>query len=208
MGLLLPIWTFCCFISFILLRNEINAQDDVDYRLPAIFSPSKYIIDLQLDKGIFNGTVTSFDGVVTVLFTVLEETEELKIHGAVTVNSMTLTSENGTEFSSNFTYNPITEILNISVSPQLAVNTSYQLSIQYKGNLDVVNMRGFYRSEYFNEDGEKVFLVTTQFEPTHARKAFPCFDEPRYKAKFNINITYPVGLMALGNTKIQATDSK
>lgn len=35
------------------------------------------------------------------------------------------------------------------------------------------------------------YVLTTQFQPTHARKAFPCFDEPKYKAYFTVTIKKP-----------------
>ncbi|CBY18303.1 unnamed protein product [Oikopleura dioica] len=50
--------------------------------------------------------------------------------------------------------------------------------------------KGLYLSHYTNPDGVKRYLLTTQFESTGARMAFPCFDEPDLKAIFNFEISY------------------
>jgi alanyl aminopeptidase len=42
----------------------------------------------------------------------------------------------------------------------------------------------------------------TQFEPTYARQAFPCFDEPRFKTPFDVTLRVPQGLTAIANTRV------
>ncbi|CAJ0569987.1 unnamed protein product, partial [Mesorhabditis spiculigera] len=54
------------------------------------------------------------------------------------------------------------------------------IQIVYSGTLSR-SMHGLYRSVYYDEDGNKKWIATTQFESTNAREMVPCFDEPRFK---------------------------
>ncbi|ETN76612.1 peptidase family M1 [Necator americanus] len=64
----------------------------------------------------------------------------------------------------------------------------------------------FYRSSYKDEQNQEKFLVSTQFESTYARYAFPCFDEPIYKATFDISLIVDPGMTALSNMPIVSAD--
>ncbi len=49
--------------------------------------------------------------------------------------------------------------------------------------------------------GPRRVLATSHFEPTYARRAFPCFDEPDLKARFLMTITHDVDKVAFFNTQ-------
>ena len=60
-------------------------------------------------------------------------------------------------------------------------------------------LHGFYRSAYRDNAGKEHTIATTQFEATHARRAFPCWDEPDFKARFAVTLVVPAPLMAVSN---------
>jgi aminopeptidase 2 len=88
------------------------------------------------------------------------------------------------------------------------------LKIEFTGVLND-KMAGFYRSSYIDKKtGEKKWLATTQMgtlfcgvvdlEPTDARRAFPCWDEPGVKATFEVEITADKGLTVLSNMDVNS----
>src|SRR5262249_58142905 len=72
------------------------------------------------------------------------------------------------------------------------------LELRFDGEISQ-GLLGFYRSTYIDEAGARQVLAATQFEAPHARAAFPCFDEPEFKATFAITLVVADGLLALSN---------
>eukprot|EP01013_Petalomonas_cantuscygni_P015429 TRINITY_DN3186_c0_g1_i1.p1 TRINITY_DN3186_c0_g1~~TRINITY_DN3186_c0_g1_i1.p1 ORF type:complete len:1136 (+),score=268.54 TRINITY_DN3186_c0_g1_i1:47-3454(+) len=65
------------------------------------------------------------------------------------------------------------------------------LTLGFEGAL-YEKLYGLYLSSYEETSGNSsatMYMVSTQMEPAAAREAFPCFDEPGYKATFDIAIT-------------------
>ncbi|NXX40472.1 ERAP1 aminopeptidase, partial [Tricholaema leucomelas] len=77
----------------------------------------------------------------------------------------------------------------------------YTLRIHYSAQLSR-SFHGFYKSTYRSREGELRVLAVTQFEPTAARMAFPCFDEPAFKATFSIRIRREPKHLALSNMPV------
>lgn len=93
----------------------------------------------------------------------------------------------------------------ILLETALRADVDYILELSFKGNISN-SLTGFYKSTYINKDKEVRSLGVTQFEPTSARAAFPCFDEPAFKAKFEISIAHPDNITVLSNMKVSSQD--
>ncbi len=91
----------------------------------------------------------------------------------------------------------------VSLAVKTPVSGACALSIKFSG-INNDDMYGFYRSEYKGKDGKTKYLLTTQFEPADARAAFPCFDEPAFKAKFDITLVVPKEMQAISNMPIKS----
>ena len=80
---------------------------------------------------------------------------------------------------------------------------AYSIELKFQGTLND-KMAGFYRSTYKTKDGEDKVMGTTQFEAVDARRAFPCWDEPSFKATFDMSLIIAnENLTALSNMPVR-----
>ncbi len=72
------------------------------------------------------------------------------------------------------------------------------IEITFSGTLND-KLRGWYRSTYKDADGVEHVIATSQMQATDCRRAFPCFDEPDFKAIFDITLIVAPHLLAVSN---------
>ena len=168
--------------------------------LPRNITPLHY--DLQVEP---NFETFKFDGVTTI---------DLKVNDTsidtVTVNSIDIefhsASINGIDASSIKTDKEF-QVTVLTFPPGTIKNESknnrqIKLTIKFTGILND-NMAGFYCAKYEDKaTGKTKYMATTQMEPTDARRAFPCFDEPNLKATFTITLVSSPELTHLSNMDV------
>lgn len=81
----------------------------------------------------------------------------------------------------------------------------HELRASFDSRLDS-SMKGYYLSSYPSRHDPKAtsYFAATQFQPCAARRAFPCFDEPCYKATFAVKMISRVGTVSLSNMSVES----
>ncbi|XP_014663075.1 PREDICTED: aminopeptidase N-like [Priapulus caudatus] len=93
------------------------------------------------------------------------------------------------------------EFFEITLDKALNKDGEYVVHLEFEGNVEE-DLAGLYLSSYTDADQTVKYLVTTQMQPTNARRAFPCFDEPKYKAVFNVTLVRAQHMLSLSNMDI------
>eukprot|EP00123_Amoebidium_parasiticum_P017500 comp23874_c0_seq1/m.41878 comp23874_c0_seq1/g.41878 ORF comp23874_c0_seq1/g.41878 comp23874_c0_seq1/m.41878 type:complete len:864 (-) comp23874_c0_seq1:481-3072(-) len=169
--------------------------------LPTNVKPLHY--DLTLTPNFEDFTYT---GEESVKVQVVETTSQITLNAKeLTIDPAVLVLEDGNELVGEVTLDPSDDVATFTfkqpVTPQTAT-----LRLTFKGTLNDA-LAGFYRSSYMRPDGTKSWIATTHMEPTDARRAFPCWDEPLLKATFRVCLRVPTGMTALGNMGVVSVSS-
>uniref|UniRef100_A0A8C8C7Q2 Aminopeptidase n=1 Tax=Oncorhynchus tshawytscha TaxID=74940 RepID=A0A8C8C7Q2_ONCTS len=165
-----------------------------EIRLPASVRPVNY--DLSLTP---NLTSMTFTGRTVINMTILHDTKRIVLHSSeliITKATFQVGEDKSVEVKV-LEYKPWQQIA-VSFLEDLKVGQVCVLTLDYAANLSHT-YDGFYNSSYNDKTGAKRVLAATQFEPQAARKAFPCFDEPAFKATFLVRITREPGYITLSN---------
>jgi puromycin-sensitive aminopeptidase len=166
--------------------------DTEEHRLPPAIVPRRYDLEISPDLD-----AATFEGTVDIDAEVVEATDTIVLHAlGLELSTVWVRPRGGPVIDPGVEADTEHEVVRLHLGRRL-VPGEVEIHLDFRGALDD-QLVGFYRSSYRHDDREHT-LAVTQFESTHARRAFPCFDEPALKAVFGITLVVADGLLAVSN---------
>eukprot|EP00871_Galdieria_phlegrea_P002238 jgi/Galph1/3014/GphlegSOOS_G1672.1 len=177
--------------------------------LPQDVRPKHYKLVLEPELPSSASTVQGskenlyFQGSADIELEVISPTSSITLHAVdLDLNKITLRLDSNRSIQvTQVTFDKAQETATIHFTESLPVGKDVCLNLWFKGILND-KLIGFYRSTYKTQSGETRYMAASHFEPNDARRAFPCWDEPAIKAKFDITLVAPAELDCLSNMSV------
>jgi len=187
----------CCLTAA--LRAERSfAFSDTPGQLPKTVVPRHYTLRIQPDLA-----ARTTAGTATIELEVLSPVSELVLNAhELAIDSAALTDDPAAPRPLTPRLDPAKQTLTLPVPLAAGRHT---ITIAYRGQIGT-QAEGFFVDKYPTPTGDKLMLGT-QFEPTDARRVFPCWDEPVYRATYDVTLVVPEKLMAVANMPIVSEKS-
>jgi puromycin-sensitive aminopeptidase len=177
------------------MNQPVPTIDDA-FRLPRQVFPVRY--ELRFEPDLARAT---FHGHATVTLSVVEPTHLIVFNALdLAVEDAVLESEGGSRYPASVSLDEPLQRCTLTVAQSLTPG-SWRLHMGFRGTLND-KLRGFYRSTYTDVHGTTHTIAATQFEATDARRAFPCWDEPDFKAVFSTTLVIDPALTAVSNSAV------
>lgn len=162
------------------------------YRLPRSVVPRRYDLTIEPDLG-----AATYAGTETVVVDVAEPVTEVVLNAAeLDIDEAWLLGPDG-RLDATPSVDETCERLTLAMAGTVTPG-EWTVHVRFRGVLND-KLKGFYRSTFTDESGTERVIGTTQMEPTDARRAFPCWDEPDLKAVFGVTLVVDEGLLAISN---------
>ncbi|HMG05162.1 MAG TPA: M1 family metallopeptidase, partial [Chthoniobacterales bacterium] len=168
-------------------------------KLPKDVIPVSY--DIQIKPKIESRT---FTGSETVALEIRKPAKTITLNAnAIAISSAKLLGPDGKGEQA--------AAIKIDTSQQTAVLTFpkeiapgvYRLSLDFSGTINQSGQGLFYATYQEEGSGAKKTMLGTQMEATDARRLFPCWDEPVFRAKFRLTTTVPASFTAFSNMPVE-----
>jgi puromycin-sensitive aminopeptidase len=167
-------------------------MSDLDFRLSRSIRPTRYDLGVEVDLDAWQ-----FRGTEEIELAIADASDTVTLHASeLDLTAVRAILPDGTQLAGTVSINPIAETATLRFARPLPAGTA-RLCIGFHGAI-LARLRGFYRSQ---KDGAR--YAATQFEAADARRAFPCFDEPEFKARFALTLNIPANLTAIANGRVE-----
>jgi len=170
--------------------EDLGAIFPAALRLPESVTPRSYELTLRIDPA-----TPTFTGKVRIEVELARATRLLRMHS----DGLTIASATATVAGKTLVLEARNDDSQLALVAATALPAGVvTLDLTWQGPLPEAPV-GIYRVQ----DGGH-WYVFTQFEPLEARRAFPSFDEPRFKTPYTTIIEVPKGLGAFSNNPERA----
>ena len=172
---------------------------DTPGKLPKDVVPIDYAVRIvpDIDKLTFAGTETVKLNVRRHVRQLVLNALELKIEAA---------SIDGNELPrSAIKIDTKNELLTLALPSELPTG-EHTLALRFAG---IINQQGqglFYMRYQEQGTGARKIMLGSQFEATDARRFFPCWDEPVFRARFQLTAVLPENWLAVSNMPVESED--
>jgi aminopeptidase N len=160
-------------------------------RLPESAVPENYKVSFAPDFQHDN-----FAGEETIQLRILKPTSQIVLNSAEIEFREATVASGGITQKARVTIDKEKEMATLGFDKEIQPGPA-AVHIKYQGILND-ELRGLYLGK--DRDGRK--YAVTQFEATDARRAFPSFDEPAYKATFDITVVADKDMAAISNSEV------
>ncbi|ASK93229.1 M1 family metallopeptidase [Xanthomonas campestris pv. trichodesmae] len=184
-------------------QSRAGAQHDtaapveaVTTQLPRTARPTHYALEITP-----HADTLTFDAKAAIDIAVLQSTDRIVLQAAkLRIGKSTLTQGKSRK--------PQIAKLNLDAEAQTATFAfdkplapgNYVLTIDYSGAINT-QVGGLFAADYASPHGQRRALLT-QFQPADARSVIPCWDEPNFKATFDLAVTVPATQLAVSNMPV------
>jgi aminopeptidase N len=195
----------CCAVISVITLSTVHAENSFDFastpgKLPKQVVPEEYAIRIVPDLGklVFAGSETVKLKVAQPVRQLVLNALELKITSA-SVDGKAIPS-------SALKLDPKEETLTITLAVELPAG-SHSLELSFAGKINQQGQGLFYAPYQEQETNAKKIMLGTQFEATDARRFFPCWDEPSFRARFQLTAVIPENFTAVSNMPVEKETS-
>ncbi len=177
-------------------HRPIDLRDSPQGKLGDQVQPLRYQIDLDV-----NPQRDEFNGHVAIDVQLLQDSNRVWLHGEnLDVDKVTATLADGTTVKATYDEVGGSGVVELRFA-QIISAQKITLTFDYVAPFDRT-LNGL----YLVEDGDLRYAFT-QFESHFARRAFPSFDEPRFKVPFDVSLTVAANHKAIANTPVKAQET-